>query len=149
MPDGQVVESQIVLSEQDKAKLASRARRGLMEILFWQALASGGVALLFLLFSGVGAAASALAGSACYLAPSGLFALRLTLSTFRPNGAGAGTFLVGNALKVLAAVGLLWLLADVGGEQVNWLAALIGLVAALKGYWVGLVVSGGRLDKVV
>jgi len=142
-------DAQVVLSEEEKARVASRARRGLLGILLWQTLASLLVAVLFLLFSGVAAALSALAGSVCYLAPSALFALRLTLSTFKPGGAGAGVFLVGNGLKVLVAVGLLWLMAEVGGDRVNWVAALIGLVAALKGYWVGLVFSGGRLKKMI
>ena len=142
-------DAEVVLSEEEKARVASRARKGLLGILLWQTTASLLVAVLFLIFSDVAAVLSALAGSFCYLAPSSLFALRLSLSTFKPSGAGPGVFLVGNGLKVLVAVGLLWLLAEVGGDRVNWVAALIGLVAALKGYWFGLVFSGGRLKKMI
>jgi ATP synthase protein I len=68
-----------------------------------------------------------------------LFALRLFLATFRPSGSSAIVFLAGEFLKVGASVGLLWLLAHVGGERVVWLAVIAGLVAALKGYMLVLM----------
>lgn len=148
-PDRRLPTQQVVLSEAERLRVATRARRGLTGILVWQALVSLVVAGLFWGLSGLDSGLSAVAGSMCYLVPSGLFALRLTLSTFKPGGAGVGVFLVGNGLKVLVAVALLWLLADVGGERVDWVAALVGLVAALKGYWVGLVFSGGRLERMI
>jgi hypothetical protein len=37
-------------------------------------------------------------------------------------------------LKIVAAVILLWVVADVGGDRVQWLAVLVGLIAVLKGY---------------
>ena len=60
--------------------------------------------------------------------------MRLFLATFRPGGSSALLFLVGEFIKVCAAVGLLWLLAHVGAERVVWLAVIAGLIAALKGY---------------
>ncbi|MCD8504260.1 MAG: ATP synthase subunit I [Burkholderiaceae bacterium] len=137
----------IVLSADEKKRLAYRARRDLFRVLAAQAVAALLVALVFGLVSGLNAAVSALLGAACYLAPNAVFVLRLVLATFRPEGAGAATFLIGNALKVLVAIGLLWLLADVEAGRLDWIAAVVGLIAALKGYWFGLLFSGGRLSK--
>ena len=53
-------------------------------------------------------------------------------------------FLVGELLKVLATVLLLWIVAREGGDRVNWLACLVGLIATLKGY---LLVMFVRLAK--
>ena len=98
--------------------------------------------MLAWLIGGFDAGWSALAGSAAYFVPNFLFALRLFLATFRPSGSSPFVFLVGEFLKVGAAVGLLWLLAHVGGERVVWLAVIAGLIAALKGYM--LVLMFGR-----
>lgn len=137
----------VVLSEDDKKRLAFRARRDLFRVLTAQVAAAAMVALVFGLISGVGSAVSALLGAACYLAPNAVFVLRLVLATFKPQGAGAATFLIGNALKILVAIGLLWLLADVEAGRLDWVAAVIGLIVALKGYWLGLLFSGGKLGK--
>jgi ATP synthase protein I len=137
----------IVLSDEDKRQLAWRSRRDLLRILIAQIAAALVVALGFGLFAGLNAAVSAVLGAACYLVPNAVFVLRLILATFRPQGAGPATFLVGNMLKILVSIGLLWLLADLEAGRLDWLAALIGLVAALKGYWLGLLLSGGRLSK--
>jgi hypothetical protein len=51
-------------------------------------------------------------------------------------------FLIGEIIKVGAAVGLLWLIAHFGGEQVNWLAVLVSLIATLKGYIVLMMFKG-------
>jgi len=148
LPDTSV-NKPISLSNEEKHRLASRGRAGLFRLLFWQVVVALIVACLFLVFSGTNAALSALAGSACYLAPNALFVMRLALSTFKPKGAGAGLFLVGNGLKLLLSGGLLWLLADVGGSQVNWLAVLVGLIAALKGHWLGMLVWGKQVGKML
>jgi ATP synthase protein I len=137
----------VVLSQEDKKRLASRSRRDLFRVLLAQVVASLVVALIFGVMSGVVSAVSALLGAACYLAPNAVFVLRLVLATFKPQGAGAATFLIGNALKVLVAIALLWLLADVEAGRLDWIAAVVGLIAALKGYWFGLLFSGGRLGK--
>jgi ATP synthase protein I len=140
-------EKPILLSEDDKNKLAIRGRKGLLIILYWQVVSTLTVALFFWLFSGLGSGLSVLAGAGCYLLPNSLLVVRLIILTYRPQGAGAGFFLVGNGINVLIAAGLLWVLADVGGSRVDWIAALFGLIAALKGYWIGLLLSGGRLGK--
>lgn len=137
----------ILLSEEDKNKLATRGRKGLLTILYWQVVSALTVALFFGFFSGLGSGLSVLAGAGCYLLPNALLVMRLIFMTYRPQGAGAGFFLVGNGIKVLIAAGLLWILAEVGGNRVDWIAALFGLIAALKGYWIGLLLSGGRLGK--
>jgi ATP synthase protein I len=52
--------------------------------------------------------------------------------------------LIGEILKVGAAAGLLWLIARWGGEQVEWLAVLVGLIATLKGYILLMMFKGSR-----
>jgi ATP synthase protein I len=128
-----------VLTEADLAQINARARLDLMQVVFAQLLVSFVVALLAWVIGGLDAAWSALAGSAAYVVPNFLFALRLFLATFRPGGSSAIVFLAGEFLKVGASVGLLWLLAHVGGERVVWLAVIAGLVAALKGYMLVLM----------
>jgi F0F1-type ATP synthase assembly protein I len=54
-------------------------------------------------------------------------------------------FLVGEMLKIVAAVILLWVVADVGGDRVQWLAVLVGLIAVLKGYVLVLVFGRARV----
>ena len=142
-----VNDAKVTLSHEERQRIAARSRAGLLSIYLWQVVVSVAVSALFFVFSGVVAGASALAGAGCYLAPNALFVGRLLLSSFRPAGTGPGVFLVGNGLKLLASAGLLWFLAESAGDKVHWVAALIGLIAALKGYWVGLLFSGGRLGK--
>jgi len=132
------------LTEADLAQINARSRMELMQVVFAQALAAVVVALLAWLIGGFDAGWSALAGSAAYVVPNVLFAFRLVLATYRPGGSNALLFLVGEFLKVGAAVGLLWLLAHVGGERVVWLAVIAGLIAALKGYM--LVLMFGKRD---
>ena len=129
----------LVLTEADLAQINARARLDLMQVVFAQLLVSFVVALLAWALGGLDAGWSALAGSAAYVVPNFLFALRLFLATFRPSGSSAIVFLAGEFLKVGASVGLLWLLAHVGGERVVWLAVIAGLVAALKGYMLVLM----------
>jgi len=39
----------------------------------------------------------------------------------------------------------LWLVARVGGDRVQWLAVLVGLIAVLKGYVVMLMFGRARI----
>ena len=137
----------VELTDEEKKRLADRARRDLVSVLLSQIIATLVVALLFLLVSGLQSFYSALLGAACYLTPNAVFVMRLLLATYGSQGAGVATFLIGNALKVLVAIGLLWLLADVAGDRLDWVAAVVGLIAALKGYWLALLLTGGRLAK--
>ena len=132
----------IKLTDADRLKIDVRARRELVFTVMLQSLVGLVVALIFLVFGGVSAALSSLAGSAAYLLPNSVFALRLWVATYRPGGASPEVFLIGEILKVGAAAGLLWLIAHVGGEQVNWVAVLVSLIATLKGYIVLMMFKG-------
>ena len=132
----------IKLTDADRLKIDVRARRDLILTVVAQSLVGIVVALIFFAFGGVSAALSSLAGSAAYLVPNAVFALRLWVATYRPGGASPEVFLIGEILKVGAAVGLLWLIAHLGGEQVNWIAVLVSLVATLKGYIVLMMFKG-------
>ncbi len=132
------------LTEADRQQINNRARRDLLETIAAQLSLGLLVAIVCLVIGGLSAAASSLAGSAAYLVPNAVFALRLWMSTYRPGGANPALFFIGEFLKVGAAIGLLWLIAQLGGDQVRWLAVLAGLVAVLKAYVVLLLFKGSR-----
>ncbi len=144
-----VLDSPVVLTDDDRARINSRARRELVQIVLAQALMGLVVVVLAWMFFGANAALSALAGAGCYFVPNLLFALRLLLASHRPGGSGPVFFIFGEMLKIGATVGLLWLVARVGGDQVQWLALLAGLVAVLKGYVLMLAFGGSRVQRAV
>ena len=133
------------LTAADLAQINQRSRLELVLIVKAQALLGSVVAVLTWMVAGVDAGLSALAGAGTYFVPNMIFALRLYLATFRPGGSGPMLFLVGEMLKIVAAVALLWVVADVGGDRVQWLAVLVGLIAVLKGYVLVLVFGRARI----
>ena len=133
------------LTAADLAQINQRSRLELALIVKAQALLGSVVAALTWMVAGVDAGLSALAGAGTYFVPNTIFALRLYLATFRPGGSGPMLFLVGEMLKIGAAVGLLWVVAHVGGDRVQWLAVLVGLIAVLKGYVLVLVFGRARI----
>jgi ATP synthase protein I len=133
------------LTVADLAQINQRSRLELVLIVKAQALLGSVVAALTWMVAGVDAGLSALAGAGTYFVPNTIFALRLYLATFRPGGSGPMLFLVGEMLKIGAAVGLLWVVAHVGGDRVQWLAVLVGLIAVLKGYVLVLVFGRARI----
>ena len=134
----------VQLSDADRLKIDVRARRDLVLAVWFQGLAGLVVAIICWLVGGTSAALSSLAGSAAYFLPNSVFALRLWVATYRPGGASPELFLIGEVLKVGAAAGMLWLIAHLGGEQVKWLAVLVGLIATLKGYFLLMMFKGSR-----
>ena len=134
----------VQLSDSDRLKIDVRARRDLVLAVWSQGLAGLVVAIFCWLVGGAAAGLSSLAGSAAYFLPNSIFALRLWVATYRPSGASPELFLIGEILKVGAAAGLLWLIARWGGEQVEWLSVLVGLIATLKGYILLMMFKGSR-----
>ena len=133
------------LTVADLAQINQRSRLELVLIVKAQALLGSVVAVLTWTVAGVDAGLSALAGAGTYFVPNMIFALRLYLATFRPGGSSPMLFLIGEMLKIGAAVGLLWVVAHVGGDRVQWLAVLVGLIAVLKGYVLVLVFGRARI----
>jgi ATP synthase protein I len=133
------------LTAVDLAQINQRSRLELVLIVKAQALLGSVVAVLTWTVAGADAGLSALAGAGTYFVPNMVFALRLYLATFRPGGSRPMLFLVGEMLKIGAAVGLLWVVAQVGGDRVQWLAVLGGLIAVLKGYVLVLVFGRARI----
>lgn len=131
----QTPQQAIRLTDEERQRVNRRASMELLQLVAAQALAGALVVVIALLVSGVQAGLSALAGAGAYFLPNLLFALRLLLAMQHPGGSGPGLFLVGEMLKMLAAVALLWLLAKLGGDSVHWLAVFFGLLAVLKSYF--------------
>jgi ATP synthase protein I len=98
-----------------------------------QVLTTVVVALLAWPIGGAAAAVSALLGGAACVIPNGLFAWRLALAGRRPQGAGAGTFFVGEFVKIGSTVALLALIAW-AYRDVVWLALIVAIIAVLKSY---------------
>lgn len=134
----------VVLTDADRVLINARARRELLQIVLAQGVAGVAVALIAWVIAGKYAGWSALAGSGAYFVPNLLFASRLFVATHSPKGSGSAVFLIGEFLKVCAVVSLLWLIADWGGDRVQWLAVLAGLIAVLKGYFLMLAFRGTR-----
>ncbi len=96
------------------------------------------VAGLAAIWGGVDAAVSAALGGMACVVPNALFAVRLQIETRRPGGATVQGFFVGEFVKVAATVALLVLIAH-NYRGLNWLALIIGVIAALKSYFLMFV----------
>jgi ATP synthase protein I len=99
-----------------------------------QVLATGVVALLAAWWGGAVAGYSALVGGAVVFIPSAWFALWLSQSR-RGLARGPAAFFLGQALKLALSCVLLGV-AVVTVRPLVWPALLLGLVLALKSYWV-------------
>ena len=75
---------------------------------------------------------AALGGLACVI-PNALFALRRGIEVRRPGGVAAHTVLVGEFVKVALTIALLWMIAH-HARGLDWLAMIIGVIAAVKSY---------------
>lgn len=133
-----------LLTEKDRQQIDARARRDLVKAVGTQAAVSLIVGLICWAVAGLSSAAWSFAGSGAYLLPNAVFALRLLFATYRPAGASPLVFFVGELLKVGTSIGLLWAIAHFGGDQVQWLAVVVGLIATVKGYVVMLMFKGFR-----
>jgi len=124
----------VMLTDDERARVKARARRGLVNAVAAQGLMAVAATLAAWAVAGAAAGWSALAGAGAYLLPNALFALRLHLAARIPGRAHPFSFLFGEVFKLAATVLLLWLVARTGGDAVVWPALLAGLVCTLKGY---------------
>lgn len=105
---------------------------------FLQLLATLVVAGIAAIWGGIDAALSAALGGMACVVPNALFALRLQVEARRPGGATVHGFFVGEFVKVAATVALLALIAQ-NFRGLNWLALIIGVIVALKSYFLMFV----------
>ena len=91
------------------------------------------VAMLAGLWGLPAAVSAALGGLAC-VGPSALFALRLSIEARRPGGASVHGFFIGEFAKLAATVLILFVVA-MTYRDLNWLALIVGFIAALKSYF--------------
>lgn len=90
--------------------------------------------------SGLHAALSAGLGGAACTVPNGLFGLRLAAHVKRGGQAGFMAFFAGEFMKLALTVALLFVIA-LKYHELNWLALIIGFIAALKSYLLSLLVN--------
>ncbi len=124
----------LILTDQELATIAWRARVGLFRALGAQAFTGMLVVLASWGLAGFDAGASAFAGAAAYFVPNALFALRLLVGYVGPQRPGSLAFFWGEALKLLAAAGVVVLVAWYAGDRLVWPAFLLGLLGVMKGY---------------
>ena len=96
------------------------------------------VAGLAAIWGGVDAALSAALGGMACVVPNALFAVRLQIETRRPGGATVHGFFVGEFVKVATTVALLVLIAH-NYRGLDWLAFIVGVIVALKSYFLMFV----------
>jgi ATP synthase protein I len=129
----------ITLTEAEKKRLDAKAVKGLYRAVVAQGLTACAAAIIAWAVAGSAAGWSALAGAGTYFIPNTLFALRLMFAFLNGRGANPITFLLGEMLKLVATVLLLWLLSRVGQGWLSWPAVVWGLVLTLKGYFLLLM----------
>lgn len=109
----------------------------MLRIVLLQIAATFLVAVIAAWLGGQHAALSALLGGLVCFVPNALLALRLSM-TARNHRATAATFFIGEAIKVLSMLLLLVAVVKLYGNLVWW-ALLLGLIAALKSYFVAIL----------
>jgi ATP synthase protein I len=125
---------ELVLSEQDRARIARRSRVGLYRALAAQAVTGLLVVLVAWGVAGFDAGASALIGAVAYFVPNALFAARLLLGYLGPKRPGSLAFFWGEALKLIATAAIVAAVAWRWGSWLVWPAFLLGLLGVMKGY---------------
>jgi ATP synthase protein I len=109
-------------------------------VLVLQAVLAGLAALIAAVVWGLGAGAWALAGGAVCVAPSALFAFKLSRAAQRSGQIFAIAFALGELIKI-ALVAALFALAYSRFGGVNAAALLLGFIAAIQGYFLAFLVS--------
>jgi ATP synthase protein I len=110
----------------------------LLRVVAWQA----GITLLLALawaMKDANSAASALAGGAICVLPSGLFALRLMRAQYRQDGY-VFAFFAGEAIKILLSIAL-FIGVAVFYRGADWLALLVTYIVVLQVYVFGLLMA--------
>lgn len=115
----------------------------MFRIVLLQGLATAVVALIAGLIGGVHALLSAFLGGLACVVPNALFAWRLIMQAHTARHAGVGTFFVGELIKLVATVALLFATARLYSD-LNWLALLAGFIVALKSYFVAFLLDSRR-----
>lgn len=105
----------------------------MLRLVFLQLSMTVVVGVIAGLIGGPSALFSAMLGGLCCVLPNSLFALRLFASARKPEGANPMTFMIGEFVKILLTVALLFAVAMLY-QDLNWWALLAGFVVALKSY---------------
>ncbi len=103
-----------------------------------QVVATLVVSGLAAIWGGMSAALSVMLGGLACVVPNALLAFRLHVQTRRPGGATVYGLLVGEFVKVATTVALLVLIAH-AYRGLNWLALIVGVIVALKSYFLMFV----------
>lgn len=139
--ENQIETEAIVLTPEQRQRLARRSSLGIVQILGAQALLALVATLLSWWLGGRYAAASALVGAGAYFIPNALFALRLLLGLMGGANANAISFFIGEAFKLGTAIAILGFAVWQFHSWLVWPALLFGLVGVLKGYVVLLALG--------
>lgn len=131
----------IVLTPEQRQRMAHRSSLGIIHILSAQAVLAFVATLLSAWIGGINAAGSALIGAGAYFIPNSVFAVRLLLGLMGGSHARATSFFWGEAFKLSTATAILGLAVWQFHDWLVWPALLFGLIAVLKGYVVLLALG--------
>lgn len=119
---------------------ATQVWRQAARVLILQAVLAGLAAVIATIFWDLSAGVWALAGGAVCVAPSAVFAFRLSRAAKRSAQAFGVAFVLGELVKVVLVVALfVFAYSRFGG--VNAAALLFGFIAAIQGYFLALLIT--------
>ena len=119
---------------------ATQVWRQAARVLFLQAALAAAAAAIATFVWGFSAGAWALVGGAVCVAPSALFAFKLSRAALRSGQAFGIALVLGELIKVVLVVALFALAYSRSGS-VNAAALLFGFIAAIQGYFLAFLIS--------
>lgn len=119
---------------------ATQVWRQAARVLVLQAVLAGLAAVIAVAVWGLSAGAWALVGGVVCVAPSALFAFRLSRAALRSGQAFGVAFVLGELIKIVLVVALFALAYSRFGG-VNAAALLFGFIAAIQGYFLAFLAS--------
>lgn len=119
---------------------ATQVWRQAARVLVLQAVLAGLAAVIAVAVWGLSAGVWALVGGVVCVAPSALFASRLSRAALRSGQAFGVAFVLGELIKIVLVVALFALAYSRFGG-VNAAALLFGFIAAIQGYFLAFLAS--------
>jgi ATP synthase protein I len=113
-------------------------REELLRLVVWQYAAVVAASVFSGVVAGLNGGLSALCGGLCVAVPNSLLALNMLLWVSRKDGANSAAVLVGIFVKMFVTVALFVVVAKFF-PNLNWLAMIFGILAAVGSYFLLLI----------
>lgn len=122
------------LSPEARLRMNQQAAKGLGNILLVQTVVLLLATMVVALWASWPTALSLLAGGLAYLLPSALVILQMLLRLIANRNASASALFLGEGIKIVGTLLLLWAIVWLMRPILVWPALLIGLVLVMKAY---------------